>query len=233
MTATSGVTGNAQFDAVLDKLGVSKPATTNAGIGSDTLDQTSFLKLMTAQLKNQDPFKPVENEQMVAQMAQMSSVTGIAEMNATLKNLATKFETSQATSATSYVGKAVLVPGNIAYPHGDGSVTAYGALDKAANDVMVSFTDIDGNVVKTMSLGAKSAGEFEIGWDGLDGNGESAGTGPYEVKVYAQRPGGTVEVKPQVWAPVVSVKLPADGSLPTLSVAGNGDVELSAVRQVG
>jgi flagellar basal-body rod modification protein FlgD len=233
MSAVSGITGNAQFDAVLDKLGVSKPASANVGKGSDTLDQTSFLKLMTAQLKNQDPFKPVENEQMVAQMAQMSSVTGIAEMNTTLKNLATKFETSQATSATSYVGKAVLVPGTTAYPHGDGSITAYGALDSAATNVAVTFTDADGNVVKTMSLGQKPAGDFEISWDGLDADGESAGTGPYAIKVHAQRPDGTVEIKPLVWAPVVSVKLPADGSLPTLAVADNGDVELSAVRQVG
>src|SRR3546814_6681017 len=55
-----------------------------------TLDQSDFLELMTAQLKNQDPFSPVDNTQMVAQMAQFSSVAGIAEINSTLKAISDK-----------------------------------------------------------------------------------------------------------------------------------------------
>jgi flagellar basal-body rod modification protein FlgD len=55
---------------------------------SQSLGQTDFLRLMTAQLKEQDPFAPVDNQQMVAQMAQMSSSTGIAEMNVSLKAIA-------------------------------------------------------------------------------------------------------------------------------------------------
>ena len=54
------------------------------------LNATDFLKLMTEQLKQQDPFAPTDNTQMVAQMAQMSSSSGIAEMNASLKNIATQ-----------------------------------------------------------------------------------------------------------------------------------------------
>lgn len=56
--------------------------------GGQSLGQTDFLRLMTAQLKEQDPFAPVDNQQMVAQMAQMSSSTGIAEMNVSLKAIA-------------------------------------------------------------------------------------------------------------------------------------------------
>ncbi len=55
---------------------------------SQSLGQTDFLRLMTAQLKEQDPFSPVDNQQMVAQMAQMSSSAGIAEMNVSLKAIA-------------------------------------------------------------------------------------------------------------------------------------------------
>jgi flagellar basal-body rod modification protein FlgD len=50
-----------------------------------TLDQSDFLALMTSQLKQQDPFEPVDNKEMIAQMAQFSSLAGIGEMNATLK----------------------------------------------------------------------------------------------------------------------------------------------------
>jgi flagellar basal-body rod modification protein FlgD len=55
------------------------------GSGQSQLDQTAFLRLMTTQLNAQDPFNPMDNTQMVAQMAQFSSVAGIAEMNASLR----------------------------------------------------------------------------------------------------------------------------------------------------
>ncbi len=54
------------------------------------LGTTDFLRLMTEQLKQQDPFAPTDNTQMVAQMAQMSASSGIAEMNASLKAIATQ-----------------------------------------------------------------------------------------------------------------------------------------------
>jgi flagellar basal-body rod modification protein FlgD len=52
------------------------------------LGQTDFLRLMTTQLKQQDPLDPVDNQAMVAQMAQFSSVAGISEMNVSLKSIA-------------------------------------------------------------------------------------------------------------------------------------------------
>lgn len=230
----TGITGNAAFDAVMDKLGVtSSSAAQKKTEASDTLDQSSFLKLLTAQLKNQDPFKPVENEQMVAQMAQMSSVQGIAEMNATMKAMASKFDSGQTAAATNYVGKAVLSPGNVVWPHADGTFEGFGAIDKAASDVQVTISDGAGQTIRTFSLGAQKAGEFAINWDGKDASGQDAGEGPFKIQVIANRSDGNVEVKPLVWAPVTSVKLPADGSSPILNVAGIGDVALSAVRQVG
>ena len=59
-----------------------------AGTADKQLDQTAFLRLMTTQLKAQDPFDPVDNQAMVAQMAQFSSVAGISEMNTSLKSIA-------------------------------------------------------------------------------------------------------------------------------------------------
>jgi flagellar basal-body rod modification protein FlgD len=59
-----------------------------AGKAAQTLDQTAFLRLMTTQLQSQDPFDPVDNQAMVAQMAQFSSVAGIGEMNQSLKAIA-------------------------------------------------------------------------------------------------------------------------------------------------
>jgi flagellar basal-body rod modification protein FlgD len=60
------------------------------GTGETKLDQTAFLRLMTTQLKAQDPFNPMDNSAMVAQMAQFSSVAGISEMNASLNAISSK-----------------------------------------------------------------------------------------------------------------------------------------------
>jgi flagellar basal-body rod modification protein FlgD len=57
-----------------------------------TLDQSDFLALMSAQLKNQDPTKPVDNSEYVAQMAQFSTVNGIAETNRSLATIAAKLD---------------------------------------------------------------------------------------------------------------------------------------------
>jgi flagellar basal-body rod modification protein FlgD len=67
-----------------------------AGSANNALDQTAFLRLMTTQLKAQDPFNPMDNQAMVAQMAQFSSVSGIAEMNASLRGIADQMATQTA-----------------------------------------------------------------------------------------------------------------------------------------
>eukprot|EP01036_Dinobryon_divergens_P011689 gene11689-15733_t len=76
-----------------------------------TRGQADFLKLMTAQLQNQDPFNPVDNTQMVAQMAQFSSVAGISQMNTTLSSIAAKLTGTSTSDALSYVGRNVLTEG--------------------------------------------------------------------------------------------------------------------------
>jgi flagellar basal-body rod modification protein FlgD len=58
------------------------------GQGERQLGQTDFLRLMSTQLQQQDPFDPVDNQAMVAQMAQFSSVAGISEMNVSLRGIA-------------------------------------------------------------------------------------------------------------------------------------------------
>ena len=75
-----------------------EPATDSRGRG--TLDQSDFLKLMTTQLSLQDPFDPVDNKEMIAQMAQFSSLSGITEMGATLKSIAAKLDALPTTTTT-------------------------------------------------------------------------------------------------------------------------------------
>jgi flagellar basal-body rod modification protein FlgD len=105
------------FDSTLQTLGINRfggsSSTSNttkdtSGLGKTEMDQSDFLTLMTAQLKNQDPFEPVDNTQMVAQMAQFSSLSGITEMSTTLKAIAAKLGGTSLGDALGYVGKARL-----------------------------------------------------------------------------------------------------------------------------
>lgn len=231
---SGAISSASNFDSVMSKLGVTRPGATTAAAAkaNDTLDQSAFLKLMTTQLKNQDPFKPVENTEMVAQMAQMSQVSGIAEMNQSLKALADRMGTSENAAAMSYVGRTVQVEGNTAYPGQDGSIDLQVPLDRSATGLLVSITDASGAPVRTLQLGAQAAGTADVHWDGKDDNGGAVGGGPFKVRVVAQRGDGATEVKPLVWAPVTSVRVET-GQSPKLSVAGLGDIPISAVRQVG
>ncbi|WP_174286059.1 flagellar hook assembly protein FlgD [Sphingomonas bacterium] len=226
------------FDTTLNSLGITNPSTASATAAaanastSSTLNQSDFLTLMTAQLQNQDPFNPVDNTQMVAQMAQFSSVAGISQMNTTLSSIATKLGATSATDAMSYVGKTVLTAGNTAYARSSGGIAGQVSLAGDATDVKVTITDQTGSVLKTLSLGAQKAGNASYDWDGTTDVGAAAGNGPFTVNVAASNNGTTVGSTSLVWAPVESVSLPANGN-PLLTVTGVGQVKLSDVVSVG
>jgi flagellar basal-body rod modification protein FlgD len=224
------------FDSTLSSLGIARSttsattaATTNA---STTLDQSDFLTLMTAQMKNQDPFNPVDNTQMIAQMAQMSSVAGISQMNTTLSSIATKLGATTTADALSYVGKTVLTAGSTAYARTSGGIAGAVELDAASTETNVTISDANGQVLKSIALGAQPAGTVTYDWDGNNDAGTSAGDGPYTVAVAATNNGVDVTTRSLVWAPVESVSLPASGT-PVLQVTGLGSVDLTAVRKVG
>lgn len=221
------------FDATLSSLGINRTTTSApAASGSTTLGQADFLKLMTAQLNNQDPFAPVDNTQMVAQMAQFSSLAGITDMNTTLKAISDKLGGTSTSDAMSYVGRTVLTEGDTAYGRTSGGIAGGVELDGDATDVTVSIQSPDGQVLKTMSLGAQPKGTISYDWDGKTDGGADAGTGPFKVSVTAQNQGTTVTSRGLVWAPVESVSMPSSGN-PVLTVSGIGSVPISAVRQIG
>ena len=113
------------LDAILKELGISKSSEGGPRETKKSLGQEDFLKLMTAQLNNQDPFKPVENEDFIAQMAQFSTVTGITEINSNLNELGEKLAPNRVAVAASFIGHEVLVPGSIARPNEYGTIAIW------------------------------------------------------------------------------------------------------------
>ena len=228
------------FDTTLAGLGISRATSAvtvqPASAANQTLGQADFLKLMTAQMQNQDPFNPTDNTQMVAQMAQFSSLAGISDMSTTLKSIATKLGATSATDAMAYIGKTVQTAGNTAY----GRATSSGAgggiagaveLGAAATDATVTITDATGRVLHQQSLGAHPAGTVAYDWNGKDLDGADAGTGPFTVSVGARNGGKAVAATSLVWAPVESVS--TAGGATVLTLSGLGQVPVTAVRQIG
>ena len=225
------------FDSTLASLGISRSgatqATTTPASAGTTMDQSDFLQLMTAQLKNQDPFAPVDNTQMVAQMAQMSSVAGISEMNTTLKAIADRLNGTSTSDMMAWVGRTVQTAGDTAYPSSDGSLSGAIELGGDASSVNVTIENANGQVLKTMALGQQAAGTIDFQWDGSTDSGDAAGAGPFKIKVAAHNAdGGGVAAQPLVWAPVTAVAKSSTGD-PVLTLPGIGSVPVSAVRKVG
>lgn len=146
--------------------GVTNNGTTNTNTlsGSDVAGGADrFLKLLVAQMQNQDPLNPMDNAQVTSQMAQINTVTGIERLNTTIEGLSSQFTQLQAMQGASLVGRDVIVKGNVLDI--DEAVGQGGfELTSAADNVKVEILSPSGQVVDTMNLGAQSAGMHSFNW---------------------------------------------------------------------
>lgn len=185
------------------------------------MDQSDFLRLMTTQLSTQDPFNPVDNTQMVAQMAQFSQLAGISEMNKSMAAIASAFTPGRLTDAASWIGRSMLTQSDIATPLQDGSYAGQITLPGDADKVNVSFVDQSGKLVHSESLGAQKAGDLSFAWDGKDANGNVVANGPVRVIVDASGNGESVAATTATWTGIAGIQSPANGGATKL-VTGLG-----------
>lgn len=183
------------------------PTTQPAG----SMDQNDFLKLMTTQLTTQDPFNPVDNTQMVAQMAQFSQVAGIAEMNQSLKTLVGQLAPGRLADAASWIGRSVLVQSDKVTAAQDGSYSGEIALPRNADRVTLSLVDESGAEVHREDLGAQSQGTVRFSWNGRDAQGTQVATGPLKVVVDAEAGGNSLDTAIACWTQVTAIQSPASG----------------------
>lgn len=199
---------------------------------ASSLDQQDFMKLMLQQLKSQDPFKPTDNTEFISQMAQLTSVSGISEMNANLATLTESLYSAQLLEASSLIGKEVLINSDqIALP-ASGNVSGQLSLPVSSTAVNVEVLAPSGEVVGKMSLGPQSAGEVNFDWNGVGLSGDRLPPGKYTLQA-SYRNGNTVEaVSTQVNASVDSVSVPSHGGSAQLQLDGLGSVALSQVVEI-
>ena len=132
------------------------------GSGANTEDR--FLKLLVAQLQNQDPLNPMDNAQVTSQMAQIQTVSGIDKLNSTVQGLNSQFAQLQALSGASLVGRDVLIDGNRLVADSNGVGHGGFELASQADQVKLEVLDASGRVIDTTDLGAMASGRHSFDW---------------------------------------------------------------------
>ena len=203
----------------------------NAKTAKKGIGQEEFLKLMTTQLQNQDPFKPMESGDFLTQIAQFSTVEGIGELNKGFSQLSQSLVSNQALQATSLVGRQVLAPTGVAALSQGGTIRGNVELPSASGDVVVNVYDKAGQVVRRLELGAQSSGPVAFKWDGLKNDGTFAAPGSYFVSAEASIDGKYESVETLLVSEVRSVTLSNSGGL-LLDLDGVGALDFKKVRQI-
>jgi flagellar basal-body rod modification protein FlgD len=193
------------------------------------LGQDTFLKLMTTQLKNQDPFKPMDSGEFLSQIAQFSTVSGIQSMNDSLSGLSSALTSNQTLQAATMVGHGVLVPSDSGYLFSDGGLAGRTELPSSGG-LSLEITDASGQVVRRVDLGQHAAGSADFKWDGLDEAGNRMPEGTYGVKAVLDSGGTSQALDTSVVGLVNSVSVGSSGI--TLNLPGMDPVALSQVREI-
>lgn len=185
------------------------------------MDQKDFLRLMTTQLTTQDPFNPVDNTQMVAQMAQFSQVAGIAEMNKSLASISAALAPGRLNDAASWIGRSMLVGSELATPLRDGAYSGEIELAADVDEVSISYVNDKGAVVHSQMLGPRKAGPVAFEWDGLGSDGLTKADTPLRLIVAARSGSTDIPAKTSTWTGIAGIQSPANGGATRL-VTGLG-----------
>ncbi len=218
----------------------------SSSLGGDSAAdlQTTFLKLLVTQLQNQDPTNPMDSSQMTSQLAQISTVQGISNLNTSLSSLATQLNATQQITASGMVGQGVLTAGNtvevVSGTNSAGTTTTTATpigiqLPNAATDVTLTIKDSNGNVVRTIDMGAQSAGVHPYEWDGDDSTGTAVAAGNYTFTAAATTGTGTSATTATVtglsYGQVQAVGANSDGST-NLNLTSGKTINLTDVAEI-
>lgn len=195
-----------------------------------TMGKEDFMKLLVAQLKNQDPNSPVDAKEFVTQLSQLTSVEQLTNMSSQLSNLQMATTSLVNNNASSFVGKNIEANGSKLYLGSSGGAASGINLTQAADTVTLKVRDDKGQVVRTMELGKKNAGMTAISWDGNDDGGERVNPGTYSLTVEAKNKAGNPVSADTKIAGIVS-QVTYEQGFPEL-VVGGAHVALANVTSI-
>lgn len=194
--------------------------------------QEAFLTLLTAQLKNQDPFKPLESGEFLTQIASFTTASGIQGLQQSFDGFSQSMSSNQALQATGLVGKEALIRGNTLSLTENGAVSTLIELPQSTPKLQVQILADNGQVIKSVNLGNHAAGEVSFSWDGLDNTGQRLPAGKYKIAVNAEFDGKNTALNVLNYNRIDSVSFgnPSQGLMLNLDNAGT--VKLADVKAV-
>ncbi|MEC7984116.1 MAG: flagellar hook capping FlgD N-terminal domain-containing protein [Myxococcota bacterium] len=150
------------------------------------LGKDAFLKLLVAQMQNQDPLNPQSNEEFIAQLSQFTQVEQLLNLNDNFDSLYMAMNSVNNTSMTQLLGKDVVAVGDQFSYSGEGSVELHYDASSVASNSKVIVYDEDGSIVYSGAGGSLQQGQNHIVWDGKDVNGKDAPPGVYRFSIEGQ-----------------------------------------------
>ena len=194
------------------------------------LGQEDFMNLMLTQLRNQDPFKPMESGEFLGQLAQFGTVQGLAGLQTSFDSLASSLVSNQALQASSLVGRSALASTSTLGIAAGQAVAGAVDLPATSSTVSLAIRDSSGQTVRTLQLGAQPEGLVPFAWDGRTDDGTAAPAGRYTFDATYFSGTESVVADTLVRAPIDSVLLGADGF--SVELRGIGELPFTAVREI-
>lgn len=199
--------------------------------GNNELGQEDFLKLLVAQLMNQDPSNPADNGEFLGQIAQFSMVSGIDDLGASFDSIAGSLFINQAMQAATLVGKEILIETNEAILIVGAAIEGTLELDEDAFGVKLQIRDAAGSLVNTMQMGNLGAGIQRFNWDGLDADGNQLASGVYSIAAEGLVNGSLEAMPLQIFTTVQSVSVDRSNTNVVLHLVGDNSVGISQIRE--
>jgi flagellar basal-body rod modification protein FlgD len=207
------------------------PASTKVHQPKKQLGQEDFMELLVAQMKNQDPSNPADNGEFLAQISQISMVSGIDKLGASMGGIADGFASGQAMQAAALVGHQVLSDSNVVGLEEGKTVDGWLKVPEFSQGLNIQVRDMKGTLVKTIDSAGFKAGLHEISWDGHNERGEQQNPGDYVVTATALVKGEQVAVPLQLYNTVESVSVNPVKNVVELELAGRQRVNFAQVSQ--
>jgi flagellar basal-body rod modification protein FlgD len=232
-TGTGGSTGTGGTGAASGTGTGGASGTGSASANSaTTLGGTDFLTLMLAQLKNQDPTSPVDSNEFLSQLASLSEVQGITQLNTSFATLSSSLTSNQALQASSLLGHQALVPSSTAtLPTAGASISGAVSVPQTSSQVVLNITNSAGVLVQSINLGAQPAGLANFTWNGQTSGG-AAPAGTYNLTAQVSGVAGGTAVTTLVGGTIDSVTMGSGTTGMTLNISGLGSVPFSSVQQI-
>ncbi|MEX0739739.1 MAG: flagellar hook assembly protein FlgD [Pseudohongiella sp.] len=207
------------------------PAEEKTAPANKELGRDAFLKLLIAQLENQDPTKPEENGEFIAQLAQFSQLEETQKLGGNFEEFASAFQSTKHLQATSLVGRPVHVESEFSPLGESGAISVLAEFDEAVQSASLTVYNKGGEIVDSFELGQQPAGRQEFIWTGTDANDERFPPGDYYFEVSSSGGEEASSVPVYLSANVNSVTIESGGAL-TLNLAGIGKVSMDDIIQI-